>query len=78
MFDDDEERPPHKDDQLNVPMDAGLHDRARKKAGGDSRLRAIIRAFLDLWSSGEYPDLPDDVIEKHQRRAQKIPRKKKK
>lgn len=77
MSNDDEERPPHKKDRFTLPMDEGLHDEARKKAGSDSRLRAILRGFLRLWANDEYPDIPDDVIDQEMRRAQKIPRKKK-
>ncbi len=75
---DDEERPPHKDEEFNIAMDSGLHDDARKFAGSDKRLRAMIRAFLRLVTMGEYPPIPEDAIQQELRRAQKVPRKKKK
>ena len=70
-------RPPHREERFTLAMDADLRERASEKAGSGSALRAIIRAFLDLWSSGAYPDLPDEAIAVQMRRAQKIPRKKK-
>ena len=71
-------RPPHKNDQFTISLDEALHTAARDKAGSASRLRGVLRAFMSLWSSGAYPDLPAEAIAAHMRRAQKVPRKKKK
>ena len=71
-------RPPHKKDQFTISVDEALHTAARDKAGSESRLRGVLRAFMSLWSSGAYPDLPEEAIAAQMRRAQKIPRKKKK
>ena len=71
-------RPPHKKDQFTISVDESLHESARAKAGSASRLRGVLRAFMSLWSSGAYPDLPEEAVQAQMRRAQKIPRKKKK
>ena len=71
-------RPPHREERLTLALNSDLLERAREKAGSGTTLRAIMRAFLELWSSGAYPDLPEEAVQAQMRRAQKIPRKKKK
>ena len=71
-------RPPHKKNIFSIAADEELIQRARDKAGSGARFHGIIRAFLALWSSGAYPDLPEDAVAAQMRRAQKIPRKKQK
>jgi hypothetical protein len=73
-----EPRPPHKKNIFSIAADEELIQRARDKAGSGARFHGVIRAFLDLWSSDAYPDLPEEAIAAQMRRAQKIPRKKKK
>lgn len=66
----DNERPKKRDLRLGIRLDSELYEQAISKAGGDrNRLIAIVRALLRVWSSGEYPDLPDDVIEQELKRA---------
>lgn len=66
----DNERPKKRKLRLEVRLDSELYEQAINKAGGDrNRLLAIVRALLRVWSSGEYPELPDDVIEQELRRA---------
>lgn len=66
----DNERPKKRKLRLEVRLDSELYEQALSKAGGDrSRLLAIVRALLRVWSSGEYPELPDDVIEQELKRA---------
>jgi len=77
-MDDSQSRPPHRVAQFTMVLDPDLLQRARAKAGPGARFHGVIRAFLDLWSSGAYPDLPEEAIAAQMRRAQKIPRKKKK
>lgn len=64
-------RPPKRKTRLDVPVDPDTLDRAKKKAGSMKRLRAVVRAFLDLWVDNEMHGPPDDVVDDQQRRAQK-------
>ncbi len=74
----DDERPDYRAERFTVPMSSEDYEAAVKKAGSPSRLRALVRAFLRLWSSDEIPEVvPDDLINFEMRRAQKVPRKKK-
>lgn len=66
-----EPRPPKRKARLDVPVDPDTLDRARKKAGSTKRLRAIIRAFLDLWTDNEMHGPPEDAIKDQERRAKK-------
>jgi len=66
-----EPRPAKRKARLDVPVDANTLDRARKKAGSTKRLRAIVRAFLDLWGDNEMPGPPEEAIQEQERRAQK-------
>jgi hypothetical protein len=72
-----EPRPPRRDKRIDVPVDPDTYDRALKKAGKLSRLRAVIRAFLDLWADNEIQEVPEEEIVKQERRAKKRKKPKK-
>ena len=66
----DKKRPKKRKSRISIRLDDELYEQALSKAGGDkNRLLAIVRALLRVWSSGEYPELPDDVIEQELKRA---------
>lgn len=66
----DNKRPEKRKARVEIWLDNELYEQALIKAGGSrKRLRAILRAFLRVWGSDEYPDLPDDVIEQELKRA---------
>jgi hypothetical protein len=76
-----DKRPPHRNRRFTVPLDDETYEAAVKKATSPSRLRAILRLFLDLWSHDEWPpemDFSEEDIEEQARRAKKVPRKRKK
>ena len=66
-----EPRPPKRKGRLDIPVDPGTLDRARKKAGSLKKLRAVVRAFLDLWSDNEMQGPPEEAVKEQERRAQK-------
>jgi hypothetical protein len=64
-------RPPYRKARLDVPVDFETLDKARRRAGGETRrLRAAIRAFLELWGNHKL-DLPEKDIDWQAQRAQK-------
>jgi hypothetical protein len=68
----DKDRPPRRNKRIDVPVDEELYNRAKRKAGSLSRLRAAVRAFLDLWSDNELRQgLPEEEIERQEVRAKK-------
>ena len=77
-----DKRPPHRNKRFTVPLDDETYNAAVRKANNSpSRLRAIVRLFLDLWSHDEWPpamDFSEADIKEQERRATKVPRKRKK
>ncbi len=74
-------RPPHRKRKVTINLDDESYSRAVKKAGALARLRAIIRLMVGLWGSDEWPpsmDFSEGDIADEMKRAQKVPRKKKK
>lgn len=74
--DDADSRPPKRDKHLNLWLSGTLYRNALQKAGGLRNLRAVMRAFLEVWAAGEYPSPPSELVKKHRQRAQGGGRKK--
>ena len=67
---DDDTRPPKRDKQINIRVDAATYEKALERAGGSTkRLRAIMRAIFKLWAEEEYPSPPEELLKHDHRRA---------
>lgn len=64
-------RPPPRDNNFTVPLDDEMLESAVRKAKSPSKLRAVIRSFLFLWTNNEYPEIPEDLLARQEMRAQK-------
>jgi len=76
------ERPPHRDDRLDVPIDSDTLKRAIDKPGIKTRPRlvAFIRGLVRQFADDELrfdDEFTNGVIEAESRRAAKTPGKKK-
>ena len=66
----DDTRPKKRRKRFMVYIDEDVYERALKRARGNKNfLRAVLRAFMRVWGSGEYPDPPIEVIELESQRA---------